>query len=104
MSRPCLKVTVLCLILTLGASLSLSAAPHKPAPGRASVLDSPWTLFAHLWGSLASLWAQEGASADPDGRSVTRSTTDAGCSADPSGRCTTSPAADTGATLDPSGK
>lgn len=103
MSRPCLKVTVLCLVLALGASLSLSAAPLKPAPARVAALDSPWNLFAHLWGSLTSLWGQEGASLDPDGRSATRPTTDAGCSADPNGRCTTGATTDAGASLDPNG-
>ncbi len=86
MSRSRLKVIFLCLLLTLGASWSLSAAPHKPAPTRASALDSPWDLFAHLWGSLTSLWGQAGATADPNGRGATSPTTDNGATLDPSGK------------------
>jgi hypothetical protein len=42
-----------------------------------------FTLFAHVWGFLASLWDSEGAIADPLG--TPRPTTDAGAIADPLG-------------------
>ena len=104
MSRPRLKVSVLCLTLALGASWNLAAVPRKTStPVRAAAIGTPWNLLAHLWGSLTSLWGQEGATADPDGKSGTQPTTDAGCTADPNGRCLTQPTTDNGATADPDG-
>jgi len=104
MSRPGLKVSVLCLTLALGASWNLAAAPRKTStPARASAIGTPWNILVHLWGSLTSLWGQEGATADPNGKSGSRATTDNGCSADPDGRCLTQTTMDAGATADPNG-
>jgi hypothetical protein len=105
MSRPRLKVSVLCLTLALGASFSLAATPRKvSAPLRSSEIGAPWSLFAHLWGSLTSLRGQAGATADPNGRSGAQSTKDNGASLDPDGRSGAQSTTDNGASLDPSGK
>lgn len=100
MLRSSLPRIILAAVL-LFALFVPGARAEAPAPTRAVV--SWMDLLGRAWGSLQSLWQENGCSVDPSGGCAPQPSTDNGCSMDPNGRCAPQPSADNGCSMDPSG-
>lgn len=54
-------------VLVAGASLWIAGAPVSARPLAGTLPGQPPSVFASLWGSLASLWSAAGCEIDPNG-------------------------------------